>query len=117
MSTCVVQWRTEGGRGVWGGGSNPPPQKKIRKSLPNCAKLNSIVKTVKIAQFRTSISQYVRKKFSETLKLLPVYDYFASAVTNKLVVIINSLKLPKVKKILVYEIKFLVTNYRYLQNP
>ena len=29
-------------------------------------------------------------------------------MTNKLVVIINSLKVPKIKKILLYEMKFLV---------
>jgi len=38
-------------------------------------------------------------------------------VTNKLVVIINSLKIPKIKKILLYEMKFLVPNYCCLQNP
>ena len=37
-------------------------------------------------------------------------------MTNKLVVIINSLKVPKIKKILLYEMKFLVPNYSYLQN-
>jgi hypothetical protein len=37
--------------------------------------------------------------------------------TNKLVVIINSLKVPKIKKILLCEIKFLVPNYSCLQNP
>ena len=36
---------------------------------------------------------------------------------NKLAVIIKSLKVPKVKKILLYEIKFLVPNYSCLQNP
>ena len=36
-------------------------------------------------------------------------------MTNKLVVIINSLKVPKIKKILLYEMKFLVANYRCLQ--
>ena len=36
---------------------------------------------------------------------------------NKLVVIINSLKVPKIKKMLLYEMKFLVPNYSYLQNP
>ena len=39
------------------------------------------------------------------------------AMTNKLVVIINSLKVPKIKQILLYEIKFLVPNYSCLQNP
>jgi len=36
---------------------------------------------------------------------------------NKLVVIINSLKVPKIKIILLYEMKFLVPNYSCLQNP
>ena len=38
-------------------------------------------------------------------------------MTNKLVVIINSVKVPKIKKILLYEMKFLVPNYSCLQNP
>ena len=39
-------------------------------------------------------------------------------MTNKLVIIINKLKLPKIKKILLYEIKFLVLpNYSCLQDP
>ena len=37
-------------------------------------------------------------------------------MTNKLVVI-NCNQLPKIKKILLYEIKFLVPNYSCLQNP
>ena len=37
-------------------------------------------------------------------------------MTNKLVVIINSLKVPKIKKILLYEMKFIVPNYSCLQN-
>ena len=38
-------------------------------------------------------------------------------MTNKLVVITNSLKVPKIKTILLYEMKFLVPNYSCLQNP
>ena len=38
-------------------------------------------------------------------------------MTNTLVVIINSLKVPKIKKILLYEMKFLVPNYSCLQKP
>ena len=38
-------------------------------------------------------------------------------MASKLVVIINSFKVPKIKKILLYEIKFLVPNYGCLQNP
>ena len=37
-------------------------------------------------------------------------------MTNKLVVIINSLKVPKIKKILLYKMKFLVPIYSCLQN-
>ena len=37
-------------------------------------------------------------------------------MTNKLVVIINSLKVPKIKKILLHEMKFLVPSYSYLRN-
>jgi len=37
-------------------------------------------------------------------------------MTNKLVVIINRLKISKIKKILLYEMKFLAPNYRILQN-
>ena len=38
-------------------------------------------------------------------------------MTNKLVVIINSLRVPKIKKILLYEMEFLVPNYGCLQIP
>ena len=38
-------------------------------------------------------------------------------MTNKLVVIINSLKVPKIEAILLYEMKFIVPNYGCLQNP
>jgi len=35
-------------------------------------------------------------------------------MTNKLAVIIKSLKVPKIKKIVLYEMKFLVPNYSCL---
>ena len=38
-------------------------------------------------------------------------------MTNKLVLIANSLKVPKIKKILLYDMKFLVPSYSCLQNP
>jgi len=50
------------------------------------------------------------KKASKILKPLPVPNCFTLAMTNKLVVIINSLKLSKIKKILLYEVTFLVPN-------
>jgi len=38
-------------------------------------------------------------------------------MTNKLVVVIKILKVPKIKKILLHEMKFLAPNYSCLQNP
>ena len=38
-------------------------------------------------------------------------------MTNKMVVILKSLKVPKIKKILLYEMKFFEAIYRCLQNP
>jgi hypothetical protein len=72
---------------------------------------------LKIAEFRTPSPQDVRKKGSKILKLPQVCNCFTLAMANKLVVIINSLKVPKIKKIVLYEMKFLVSNYSCLQNP
>jgi len=60
--------------------------------------------------------QNVRKKGSKILKLPPVRNCFTLAMTNKFVVIINSLKVPKIKKHLLHETKFPVPNYSSLQN-
>jgi len=57
------------------------------------------------------------KKGSKILKLPPVRYCFILAMTNKLVVIMNSLKVSKIKKILLYKMKFLVRNHSWLQNP
>jgi len=43
--------------------------------------------------------QGVRIKGGEILKLPPVRNCFTLAMTNKLVVILNSVKVPKIKKI------------------
>jgi len=57
------------------------------------------------------------KKAVKILKLPPVRNCFTLAMINKLVVIINSLKIPKLKKLLLYETTFLVPNYSCFQNP
>jgi hypothetical protein len=57
------------------------------------------------------------KKGSKILKLPKVRNCFRFAMINKLAVITNSLKVPKIKKILLYEMKFIVPNYSCLQNP
>jgi hypothetical protein len=61
---------------------------------------------LKIAEFRMPTPQDVRKKGSKILKL-PGLQLFYICNGKKLVVIINSLKVPKIKKILLYEINFL----------
>jgi len=51
------------------------------------------------------------KKGGKILKLPPVRSCFTLAMTNKLVVIINSLEVTEIKKLSLYEMKFLVPNY------
>jgi len=96
--------------------STPPPPKFRRstKIVPNSTRL---WKVLKIAEVRTPTPQDVRKKGSKILKLSSVRNRVTLAMTNKLVVIMNSLKVPKITKILPYEMKFLVPNYSCLQNP
>jgi len=112
----VNQWRTERG-GVFHPPPHPTPTPEILKALQDRTKLNPIVKVLNIAAFRTPTPQDVQKEGSKILKLPSVRNCFTLAMTNKLVDIINSLKVPKTKKILLYEIKFLVPNYSCLQNP
>ena len=97
MGCYAAQWRTEGV--VWGGSSPPTKFWRFSKIVPNSTK-----KLLKIAEFRTPKPQDVRKKGSKILKLPPVRNCFTLVMTNKLVVIINSLKVPKIKKMLLYEI-------------
>ena len=98
-----------------GGGQNPLPKFwRPSRIVPNSTRL---WKPLNIAEFRTPTPQDFRKKGSKILKLPSVRNCFTLAMTNKLVVIINSLKIPKIKKILLYEMKFLVPNYSCLQNP
>jgi len=54
--------------------------------------------SLEIVEFRTPASQDVQKKGSEILKLPPVHNCFTLTMTNKLVVITNSLKYPKLRK-------------------
>jgi len=107
------QWHTGGGGGGWGG-SNPQKFRRPSKIVPNSI---SLWKMLKIAEFRMPTPQDVWKEGSNILKLPSVRNCFTLAMTKKLVVIINSLKVPKIKKIFLYEMKFLVPNYSCLQNP
>ena len=96
------------------GDSNPPKFRRPSKIVPNPTRL---WKLLIIASFRTQTPLDVRKEGSKILKPPPVRSCFTLAMKNKLVVVINSLKVPKIKKILLYEMKFLVTNYSCLRNP
>ena len=60
----------------------PLPPKKIPSALQNRAKINPVVKTVKIVEFRTPTPQDVREKGSKILKLPPVRNCFTLATTN-----------------------------------
>ena len=51
-----------------------------------------------MAEFRMPAPQDVREKGSEILKLPPGHNCFTLTMTNKLVVIINSLKYQKLRK-------------------
>jgi len=110
------KWRTEEGGGIWLVKLHPPPPKFRRPSkiVPNSTRL---WKVLKIAEFRTPTSQDVRKKGRKILKLPPVHNCFTLARANELVVIINSLKIQKITKMLLFEIKFLVTTDSCFQNP
>jgi hypothetical protein len=106
-------WRTERGGGV----QITPHPRNSEDPPTSCQTQTRLWKMLKIAEFRTLALQDVRKKGSKILKLPPVRNCFTLAMTDKLAVIINSLILPKIKKILLYEMKFLVPNYSCLQNP
>ena len=82
--------------------------------MPNSTRL---WKLLKIAEFRRPTHQDVRKKGSKILKLPSVRNCLTLTMTNKLIVIINSLKVSKIKTILLYEMKFLAPNYSCLQKP
>jgi len=96
----------------WGGGwvltPLPPKIRRPSKIVPNTTRL---WKLLNIAEFRTPTPQDIRKKGSKILKLPSVRTCFTLAMTNKLIVIINGHKVPKMKKILLYEMKFIVPNY------
>jgi hypothetical protein len=99
-----IQWRTEGGGGGWGVQKPPTKFRSLAKSnrIGNwaenvwCSYSNSLI-SLKVAEFRTPTPQDVQKESSKILKP-PVRNCFTLAMTNKLVVIINSLKYQKWRK-------------------
>ena len=111
--TSYISMRSVAYRGGVEGSTPPLPKlRRLYKIVPNSTRL---WKLLKIAEFRKPTPQDVRNEGSKILKLPPVRNCFTLAMTNKLVVIINSLKVPKMKKILLYEMKFIVPNCSCLQ--
>ena len=92
----------------------PPKFRRHSKIVPNSTRLWKLLKNV---EFRAPTPQDFRKKGSKILKLPSVRSCFTLVMTNKLIDIINSLKVPKIKNILLYRMKFLEPNYSCLQNP
>jgi len=119
-SNCIgrlLSLGTYSGVPTGGGWGVQPPSPKFRRSSKIVPTSIRLWKLLKIAEFRMPTPQDVRKKGSKILKLPPVRNCFTLVMKYKLVVIINSLKLPKIKKISLYKMKFLVPNYSCLQNP
>ena len=59
---------------------------------------SNILISLKIAEFRKPTPEDVQKKDIKILKLPPVHNCFTLTMTNKLVVIINSLNYQKLRK-------------------
>jgi len=112
---CRVLVKSSGQPRGWG--IQTPPPRNSEGPPKSCQTQPDCENCLKIAEFTTPTPQDVRKKGSKILKLPPVRNCFTLAMTNKLVDIINSFKVPKINKILLYEMKFLVPNYSCLQNP
>ena len=82
-----------------------PTSRKFDKVKPDCKlsgkclvfNSNNLI-SLNIAEFTTPTPQDIRKKGSKILKLPPVRNCFTLTMTNKLVVIINSLKYQKLRK-------------------
>ena len=108
-SFCTVAYR----RACWG------VQTPLKLGTPSkiVPKSTRLWKLIKINEFRAPTPQDVRKNGSKILKLPSIRSCFILAMTNKLVFIINRFKIPKIKKILQYGMKFLVPNYSCFQNP
>jgi hypothetical protein len=103
----------------WGGveGFNHPPHRNSEGPPKSCQTQPKCKKKKKLLNLGSQHPKMFGKKGSKILKLPPVRNCFTLAMTNKLVVIIKSLKVTKIKKILLYEIKSLVPNYIFLQYP
>ena len=92
--------------------SGVPKFRRPSKIVPNWTPWWKLLKN---SELRTPTPQDVRKKCSKILKL-PRFAIVIYISNDKLVVM-NSLNVLKIKKTLLYEMKFIVPNYSCLQNP
>ena len=72
------------------GGIQPSPPPKTQPDYENCYKFLNLGR---------QHPKMFGKKGNKILKLPPVLNCFTLAMTNKLAVVINSLKEPKIKKL------------------
>jgi len=111
-STCVgcIQWRGQG----WSGYEILHTRSPRICGLSHSFTRHSFYMSQQAQPFAFDVSYYI---FITNCVFQFLVNCFTLAMTNKLVVIINSHKVPKIKKILLYEMKFLVRNYSCLQKP
>jgi hypothetical protein len=76
-----------------------PPLPRNPESPPKSFENQPDFKNFKNSEFRMSTPQDFGKKCSKILNLPPARNWFTLAMTNRLAGIINSLKIPKIKKI------------------
>jgi len=103
-----------------GAHDNPHVEQSWRKPLRRPSKIvpksNRLWKLLKLLNLERQHPKMFGKKGSKIPKLPPVRNCFTLTMTNKLVVIINSFRVSKIKKPLLYEMKFFVPNSSCLQN-
>ena len=94
------------------------PSNRNRFTLSHCRHSAVYVphNTIRSVLFSKTHILHVKQSNPSTSGLPKSYQT-QPAMTNKLVVIVNSLKVPKITKILLCEMKFLVPNYSCLQDP
>jgi len=104
------------GVGVGLGCSTPPRPRNSEGPPKSCQTQPDRENCSKLLNLGSQHPKMLGKKCSKILKLPPVCNCFTLAMANRLVVIINSLEVPIIKKILLYEMEFLAPNYSCLQN-
>ena len=107
-----TQWRTEGGFRVFKPPPSPPKFRIFYKAEPNSQFRGKYIRN-NLTRIRLSLIFWV-----VSWKALPAsYDPHSVIFFSLQGLTWRKHKVPKIKKILPYEMKFLVPNYSCLQNP